>query len=251
MVDLTYLWYTLLTLGPLLLLQRGLHREIQAIFLLVTRRVDVTIMLFSILFFPGILLHEGSHFLTARLLGVRTGRFSVLPRSLGDGRLQLGFVETVQTDPLREALIGMAPLLAGGAFVAYAGLVQLGLLDLWSLGINEEPRMFINALTAFYAQSDFWLWFYLTLVVSSTMMPSASDRRAWLPLVLFAALLIGLAVLVGAGPWLLENLAEPLQLVFLAMAIVFGISVLVHALLLLPAWGLRRLLSWTTGLEIS
>lgn len=250
-MDLTYLGYTLLTLGPLLLLQRGLHREIQAVFFLITRRPDVTIMLFSILFLPGIFLHESSHYLAACLLRVRTGRFSILPRPLGDGRLQLGFVETAETDPLREALIGLAPLLAGGAFVAYAGLVQLGLLDLWSLWDPVEPLALKDVLSTFYAQSDFWLWFYLTLVVSSTMMPSASDRRTWLPLTLFALLLLGIAVLGGAGPWMLTNLAEPLQLVFLTMAIVFGISALVHIMLLLPAWGLHRLFSWLTGLEVS
>lgn len=250
-MDLTYLGFMMLTLVPLLLLQRGLHREIQAIFLLLTRRADIATMLFSILFLPGILLHEGSHYLTARLMGVRTGRFSVLPRPLDDGRLQLGFVETAKADPLREALIGVAPLLAGGAFVAYAGLVQLGLLQMWELWVGSSRDELAVVLPSLYTQPDFWLWFYLTLVVSSTMMPSASDRRAWLPLLLFVALLLGAAILAGAGPWMLTNLAEPLAMVFLAMAIVFGVSVLVHALLLLPSWVLRRTLSWATGMEVS
>jgi hypothetical protein len=240
----------LLALGLLLLLQRGLHRELQALFLLVTRRADVSVALFSILFLPGILLHEGSHYLAARLLGVPTGRFSILPRPLGDGRLQLGFVETAKTDPVRETLIGAAPLIAGGAFVAYAGLVQLGLLHAWEQWGGGAPETLFAALPQAYARPDFWLWFYLALTVSSTMMPSASDRRAWLPLGLFAALLVGAALLAGAGPWLLANLAEPIGVAFLAMAVVFGISVLVHALLLLPAWGLRQLLSWLTGTQV-
>ena len=57
------LWWLLLLLGPLLLLQRSLHREIQVLFLVVTRRPDIAIALFSVLFFPGVLLHEGSHYL--------------------------------------------------------------------------------------------------------------------------------------------------------------------------------------------
>ena len=249
-MDFTYLGYMLLSLAPLLLLQRSLHREIQAIFLLITRRADIAIMLFSILFLPGILLHEGSHYLTARLLGVRTGRFSVLPRPLGDGRLQLGFVETEKADPIREAIIGVAPLLAGGAFVAYAGLVQMGLLEIWELWVGGGLEELAVLLPSLYSQPDFWLWFYLTLVVSSTMMPSASDRRGWVPLLLFIAFLFGVAVLAGAGPWMLANLAEPLAMIFLAMAVVFGVSVLVHAVLLLPSWLLRRALSWATGLEV-
>jgi hypothetical protein len=250
-LDLSQIFYMLLALAPLLLLQRGLHREIQAIFLLITRRADIAIVLFSLLFLPGILLHEGSHYLSARLLGVRTGRFSILPRPLGDGRLQLGFVETAKTDPLREALIGTAPLLAGGAFVAYAGLLQLGLLDSWRAWASGGLPALAAATSGFYARPDFWLWFYLTLVVSSTMMPSESDRRAWLPLALFVAILVAVAVLAGAGPWMLANLAPLLELAFLAMAVVFAISSLVHVLLLLPAWGLRRLLSWATGMEVA
>ena len=249
-MDLTYLVYMLLSLVPLLLLQRGLHREIQAIFLLITRRADIAIMLFSILFLPGILLHEGSHYLTARLLGVRTGRFSVLPRPLADGRLQIGFVETEKVDPIREALIGLAPLLAGGAFVAYAGLVQLGLLQIWEVLVGGSLEELAVLLPSLYTQPDFWLWFYLTLVVSSTMMPSASDRRAWLPMVLFVAFLVGIGILAGAGPWMLTNLADPLAMVFLAMAIVFAVSVIVHAILLLPSWLLRRTLSWATGMDV-
>jgi hypothetical protein len=54
--------WLLLMLGPLLLLQPVLHREIQAVFLLLTRRPALTIGLFSLIFFPGVLLHEGSHF---------------------------------------------------------------------------------------------------------------------------------------------------------------------------------------------
>ena len=111
-INLGGLLWLLLLLGPLLILQRGLHREVQAIFLILTRRPDITIVMFSLVFF-------------------RTGRFSLLPRPLEDGRLQLGFVETSSADWLRDALIGAAPLLAGGLFVAYAGLERLGLLTLW------------------------------------------------------------------------------------------------------------------------
>ena len=80
--------------------------------------------------FPGVLLHELSHFVMARLLRVRTGRFSLLPSLMEDGKLRLGFVETDETDLLREALIGTAPLITGGAAVAYLGISRLGLVPL-------------------------------------------------------------------------------------------------------------------------
>jgi hypothetical protein len=236
--------WLLVALVLLLVLQRGLHREIQAIFLLLTRRMDITIVLFSLLFFPGILLHESSHYLFARLMGVRTGRFSLLPRPLPNGKLQLGFVETAPTDWVRDAIIGAAPLVAGGVFVAYAGLVGMGLNSLWNAALTADPATdLLTVLKSLSSQADFWLWLYLTLVVSSTMLPSASDRRAWLPLSLVFAVLLGISLFFGAGPWLAANLAGPLNEFLKAVALVFGISVVVHLCLFPPAWLLRVVLA--------
>ena len=244
------LLWLLLLLGPILLLQRSLHREIRAIFLLLTRREDITIVLFSILFFPGILLHESSHYVMARLLRVRTRRFSLIPRPLKNGRLQLGFVETASTDWARDAFIGAAPLLTGGLFVAYAGLVHLGLPALWRAISAGDTVGMLEALPNSSSQTDFWLWFYLTLVVSSTMLPSETDRRAWLPMGLIVVLLLSLSLFLGAGPWLVQNLAAPLNRVLQAVALVLGISVLVHLIFLFPLWVIRRLLAWMLRLEV-
>jgi hypothetical protein len=245
------LLWLLLLLGPLLILQRILHRETQAIFLLLTRRGEIALALFSLLFFPGVLLHETSHFIMARLLGVRTGRFSLLPHPLPNGRLQLGFVETAATDWIRDALIGGAPLILGGAFVAYAGLERLGLTALWWNSVMGGPSAFLDSLPSLYGQPDFWVWFYLTFAVSSTMLPSPSDRRAWLPVAFVVAILLLLSLLAGAGPWLLSHLASPLDQIFRALAIVLGISDFVHLVLLLPLWGVRRALVQITGLDVA
>jgi hypothetical protein len=160
-----------------------LHRELQGIFLLLTRRPAVALGLFSLLFFPGVLLHEVSHFLTAKLLRVRTGRFSVMPKVLPDGRLRMGYVETAPSDTLRDALIGAAPLVTGSLLIAYLGAYRLGLSALATLALQENWDVFWAWLGALPNQPDFWLWFYLAFTISSTMLPSASDRRAWLPIV--------------------------------------------------------------------
>jgi hypothetical protein len=244
------LFWLLFALAPLLFLQRGLHLEIQLIFLLLTRQPGMALIMFSVLFFPGVLLHESSHYLAARLLGVRTGRFSLLPRPLPDGRLQLGFVETAQTDWLRDACIGAAPLFLGMLFVAYAGFAQLGLATIWQAFLAGGPEDVGRALQALLSQPDFWLWFYLTLVVSSTMLPSASDRRAWLPLGLTFAVLLGLSLILGAGPWLVANLAGPLNQALKAIAVIFWISDFVHLVLLLPLWLTRRALARLMGVQL-
>ena len=177
-------------LGPFILLQRALHKELESVFLLITRRVDVSLVIFSILFLPGVLLHELSHFFMAILLRVRTGRFSIIPQNLGNGRLQLGYVETENADFIRDAFIGIAPLLSGGVFVGLVGKSKLKILTLWEALYTTDLNFILQTVKEMLVQPDFWLWFYLSVVISSTMLPSPSDRRAWLPLALIIGLLI-------------------------------------------------------------
>lgn len=244
------LYWSLGLLGLLLILQRALHGELMAILLLLTRRMNVAMVGFSVLFFPGVLLHEFSHWLTARLLGVRTGRVWLLPERMPDGTLRMGYVEAARTDPLRDSLVGLAPLLLGGAFVAYAGLIRLELHLFWGNLLVLDRAAAATALTHTYQQPDFWLWLYLTFVVSSTMLPSQTDRQAWLPVILFAIVLTGAALGAGAGPWMIAHLAGPLDNALLAVAAVFGISAALHAVLLSPTWMVRRLLNRLTGLQV-
>jgi hypothetical protein len=236
---------------PLVFLQRGLHREFQAVFLISTRHETVTLWLFSLLFLPGVILHELSHFLSAKLLGVETGRFSLIPQALPDGRLQLGYVETAQSDIVRDSIVGVAPLIVGCLFIAYAAIYKMHLLELWDLLRAGQVQLVMTGLRILPAISDFWLWFYLTFTVSSTMMPSASDRHAWLPLSIFAGILLVLAIVAGAGPWMLANLAPPLNAFFKSVSLIFGLSVMLHIILLVPIFLVHKTLSKITGLDVA
>jgi len=238
------------TLAALILLQRILHREIQAVFLILTRRPGVTQVIFALIFLPGVFLHEFSHFLTAKLLGVRTGKFSLIPQAQPNGRLRLGYVETAPGGFVRDALIGAAPLVTGSLFVAYAAIYRMQLLPLWDTVRAAQWDAFWGYLSLVPTVPDFWLWFYLTFTVSSTMMPSASDRHAWLPLGLLVAGLVGLAILAGAGPWMLANLAPPFNNFLRALALLFGLSAVLHALLIIPFFLLHRILAKLTGVDI-
>ena len=236
------LGWLLLVLGPLLFFQRRLHHEIQLVFLLLTRRPAAALGIFSLIFFPGVLLHELSHFMMAQLLMVRTSGFSLMPAVLPGGRLRLGYVEVEGTDFFRDALIGTAPLISGGLAVAYLAGARLGFTPLAdAIWLQNWPR-FWAGLAALPQQTDFWLWFYLAFAVSSTMLPSASDRRAWLPLALMVGVLLGLALLAGAGPWMLEHLSPALNSFLRLLTTIFGISLALHLVLLVPIVLLRMLL---------
>ena len=244
------LFWLLASLVLLLFLQRALHREIQAIFLISTRNPNATMLIFSLIFLPGVFLHELSHLLMAKVLGVRTGKFSLLPEMMPDGRLQLGYVEAAHTDLVRDSLVGVAPLLSGIGFVAFAAMSRMHLVIMWDTLRNGQWSLFLMGLQALPTIPDLWIWFYLTFAVSSTMMPSESDRHAWLPLGLFAAVLFALVVVAGAGPWMLENLAPPLNQFLRGTALILLVSILVHILLIFPLMLIHRLLTRLTGLDV-
>jgi len=245
-----FFWF-LVTLVPLVFLQRLLHREIQAVLLILTRDAKLTIGLFSILFFPGVFVHELSHFLMAKILRVRTGKFSLIPKTLPNGRLQMGYVETERTDVFRDSLVGAAPLIVGSLLVAKIGIDRMGLVSLWNIyyqyGNFYLLRMGFETLLGF---PDFYVWFYLVFAVSSTMMPSESDRHAWYQLGAWVAVLLGLALFAGAGGWMLANLAPLLNDFLSVVATLFGLSVVLQVVLLLPIMLSHKIVSRVTGVDV-
>jgi len=251
MTQLTGLFWFILMLVPLILLQRLLHREIQAVFLILTRDARLSMGLFSMIFLPGVFLHELSHFLVAKILFIRTGRFSIFPQTLPDGRLQLGYVETARSDIVRDSLVGAGPLIVGTLFVAYVAIYHLQLRVLWDLFRNGQLDLFWMGVRALPQVKDFYLWFYLAFAVSSTMMPSESDRHAWLELLISIGVLFAIGFLIGAGPWMLSNIVPRLSNFLSSAAVIFGLSVLVHVVLVLPTALVHKLLARATGVDVA
>ncbi|MEN4010992.1 MAG: hypothetical protein AB1453_11515 [Chloroflexota bacterium] len=233
-----------------LVAQRKLHHEIQAVFLLLTRSPALALGLFSVIFFPGVLVHELSHLLTAKLLRVKTGRFSLVPQLQPDGSLRLGYVEAEASDPLRETLIGAAPFISGVVLVGWISVSKMGLQGIDADILNQSWSGIWQGLSGWVQQPDFWLWFYLAFTISSTMLPSASDRRAWLPVGLVLGVITFILILAGGGDWMIAYLAVPVNRGLMALAFIFAFSILLHGCLWLPFWLLRRLLSKITGMRV-
>jgi hypothetical protein len=141
-------------------------------------------------------------------------------------------------------------LFAGGLVVALIGWNHLGISQIWGrLGIGGWGD-WMEALLVALHQPDFWLWFYLTFAISSTMFPSSTDWRAWPPLLVVFLILLVLMLIAGAGPWLIDHLAPALNVVVESIALIIGLSLGVHLVLFFPFYLGRLAISRITGLEV-
>lgn len=234
------LW--LLGLLPIFLYcQFWLHQEIQYLLFFITRRLNFVVVIFSIVFFPGILLHELSHFLTAKLLGVKTGNFSVVPKRLNSQQIRLGFVEIEKTDIFRASIIGVAPLINGCIVVGYIGLVHFDLPILWSAFWNKSFSDILGVAYNTYNTSNFWLWLYLLVVISSAMVPSKSDRRAWIPILLIGIILFGIIWYFGGDSWMKIKLIPIINQGCDSLSAIFFISIAAYLLIMIPLFLIRRI----------
>ena len=243
--------FFLLGVSLLLLLpvQRQLHRHLQGLLYLVVRRPSVALFLYSILFLPGVALHEASHWVTAKLLRVRTKAFSLLPQKQGE-KVRFGYVETEPTDPFRAALIGLAPLFVGSTAMGFLALDFLGIRDIIAATGGSPLLGLQEGIDQLASTPDLLLWLYLVFTISNTMLPSAADRAAWLPaLGLAAALSLG-ALALGIGDAAAAYAAPWIEAVASNLTAIFTITAVLDLVLLVPVLLLEKLIGRILGAEI-
>lgn len=245
----SWLWL-LVALGPLLFLERWIHRHAQGLGLLITRHPDLALILYSLVFLPGIIVHEGSHWLMATILLVRAPKISFWPQKQADGTLRLGYVETEKVDFFREALIGVAPLLGGCAVILLIGYGRLGVGPLGEALAAGDLGAALRALGGTLGASDFLIWLYLIFSVSNAMMPSASDRRAWLSFALILVFVGLLTYWAGIGPLLVQSLIGPLTAGLRVIASAFTLTVFIDLIAMALVWGAEAGVSRLTGLKV-
>ncbi|MCS7261566.1 MAG: hypothetical protein NZ765_12460 [Anaerolineae bacterium] len=216
----------------MLLLRRWLEAHLQGLAYLLTGHRAVAQWLFFVLFLPGVLVHELSHWLVARLLGVRTGRLEIWPRT-HKGEFWLGSVQVGRADPLRSSLIGLAPLVTGSLAVAAIGN-HLRLNVLGDLIAQGDWPAFWYALGTSARLPDFWLWIYLLFAIANRMLPSPADRKPWRPVLIFIVLITLGLLLTGWAPELSDAvrqwLRDTVQFLIYALTLIVVID-LIAALL--------------------
>jgi hypothetical protein len=246
-------WWVLFALPILVVLQRWLHRHLHGLAYLITGKRNWAVLLYAIVLFPGVLLHELSHYITAVLLRVKTGSFSVLPKIKPDGSVQLGYVEYYKSSkvgPIRESLIGSAPLVTGTAVIL---LIAFQVFDVTNLALAAETgdiESLSRAITTLFETNDFLIWLYLIFAVSNAMMPSASDRKAWPAFAIIMIVLAAILYVIGLQDVLVAGLAGPVATVFgylgLAFSMTIGVDLFVIAAILI----LESIISRIKGVEV-
>lgn len=139
------------------------------------------IVLWSIIFLPGTVIHEISHFLLAAATGARTGKIEIFPEFLEkeldeeeSGSVRLGSVQVARLNPIQGFLVGLAPFFSGLALLIWlASMLQTDfqMERFWPLAIET----------------------YFFFVIANSFFPSWSDIRQTLPLI-FISIIVGLLI---------------------------------------------------------
>jgi hypothetical protein len=177
-------------------LSRQLSVRTQLVVYFATGSLDLATLAIFLLLLPGVFVHELSHWLAAKLLGLRTSRFRVWPKRHKD-RIGLGSVSVQRGGTWRDSAVGMAPLFTGSILLALVGAAVFQsdmMLDQLAQGrLLDTLGAFFDALT----QPDGAVWAYALFVIGNSMMPSRSDRQPLRLLLIYVAFAALIYVVVG------------------------------------------------------
>ena len=163
----------------------------QLVTLRLTGSIDAAMVAYFALVLPGIVIHEGAHWIVTYLLGLRPDNFTVWPKRYG-AMIRLGSVTVARGGALPDSLVGMAPLFVGVALVGVCTRLLFQGDPLTPLLASSSLGAWLAAVGAAFLHPASLLWAYLLFPIANGMMPSESDRQPLGPVLLF----IGLAAIV-------------------------------------------------------
>lgn len=111
--------------------------------------------LYVAFFLPGTFLHELSHFVTAKILAVPVGKFSVRPQKREE-EIVLGSVAIAKTNFIKRFLIGVSPFAFGlAAIVGVSYLTIEGVIAAdWKVLVLVGYFVFVVGNTMFASKKD-------------------------------------------------------------------------------------------------
>lgn len=175
----------------LFVISRWLTKTMYILFYVLFRSRTVAVSLMSAILFPGTVIHELSHLFTAEILGVKTGKLSLIPENINEKEIRAGSVQIESTDPFRRYLIGFAPIIIG--------TISLFCLSYFIPGLWRDITL--AAQTGSVLTSPSWYIFvvvgFLIFTISNTMFTSREDTRGFLPFAIIIGAFIASALALG------------------------------------------------------
>lgn len=199
---------------------------------------------YAIFILPGTIMHEASHWLMAKLVGVKTGQVRLLP-TLSNTGIRLGSVDVRGGRLWQLTLIGLAPLLVGSLLTLWLSYSLFDVERLAAVSADGRGKILLAVFVAALRQPDAFLLLYLLFTVSDAMLLSASDWAPIQRMVLYVGLLLLIILfLFGGMPVLPERWTAAIQKAFQAYAFGLGMTLFLHLVLLaLSAVGYFLMLS--------
>lgn len=212
---------------------------------LLTQDDDVVSSLYAIFILPGTAVHELSHWLMAKFVGVRTKGITLLPKLSKSGKLQLGSVNVSGGVLWQHTLIGLAPLVVGALLTVLLSYRLVDVARLESAWQLQHWDSLLDVFAAALSQPNALIWLYLLFTVSDAMFLSRSDLEPAQRMLVYVAAGVVLLVILGVFP-ALGGWANDFGGVFRVLAFGLAIALLAHAGLMIVFagvfYGLRTVL---------
>lgn len=212
--------------------QRFLHRHIQSLAFGLTGNPGCALRLLFYLLYPGIVLHEFSHYVAAKILFVPITNFGVGIGGARKTEISLGSVDVEDCDPLRESLIGVAPFIVGISAILL--IANLG------FGLTAETNLGLESVIAYVRMNSFdWttvLKLYFIFAVSAAMIPSESDREPWIYVLITGGIGIAILFLLGWTPSVPPAVVAMARRILEAVTFALSISVIVNGAVAIALW---------------
>lgn len=215
-------------LGILWLITKKLTQNLYVSLFLMTRSRPVAISIISFLYFPGTVIHELSHLFTAEILGVHTGGLTLSPEGLENPNVRTGSVMISKTDPIRRAVIGIAPLFVG---ITTLTLLSAILPNLYSqTTLDFQNNILFSSISIYYLL----LTLYSLFAISNSMFSSPEDMEGF-PGVAIALSLIGIAayfsgITMTLPPEWTSSIQQALSTLTTSMGYIVGFNLLLFGL---------------------
>ncbi len=222
-----YLLVFFVELGGLYFISRVVTQKLFTFFLLLFRHRSIAVSIVTAILFPGTIVHELAHLFTAEILGVRTGKLTLVPESIEEADIKTGSVQIAQTDVFRRYAIGLAPVF-WGMFILTA--LSYFLPSVWkqTLFDGQNGQLFSQgSLYIFLAMS------YALFAISNSMFSSPEDLRGFLPFLITIGILTGAAYFAGIRFMLTGQALDIFTGIVTSLAQSIGIVLALNIMLLL------------------